>query len=73
LIVILFLGHSHFRTFGGLHSSETLGHSLRELHSAISKIEIKSLQRFFSSGMEEDDFLENRDHMFSYAELYDEN
>ncbi|XP_046455765.1 protein misato homolog 1-like [Daphnia pulex] len=66
-------GHSHFRTFGGLHSSETLGHSLRELHSAISKIEIKSLQRFFSSGMEEDDFLENRDHIFSYAELYDEN
>lgn len=66
------LGHSHFRTYGGLHSSVSLGHSLRKLHAAISKIEVKNLQRFLSSGMEEGDFLENRDHILSYAELYDE-
>lgn len=67
-----FLGNSHYRTYGGLHSSVSLGQSLRKLHAAISKIQIKDLQRFLSSGMEEDDFLENRDHIFSYAELYDD-
>ena len=38
----------------------------------LPKIQIKDLQRILSSGMEEDDFLENRDHIFSYAELYDD-
>ncbi|KAI9552609.1 hypothetical protein GHT06_020476 [Daphnia sinensis] len=63
---------SHFCTFGGLHSSVSLGHSLKNLHTELSKIEGRSLQNFFSSGMEQDDLLENRDRIISYAELYEE-
>ncbi|KAK4013930.1 hypothetical protein OUZ56_026481 [Daphnia magna] len=63
----------HFCTFGGLHSSVSLGHSLKYLHTELSKIEGRSLQKFFSSGLEQDDLLENRDRIIGYAELYEEN
>lgn len=62
---------SYFSTFGGLHSSIALGNSLRQLHTAISKIDVKKLQNFFSSGMEEDEIYENRDQIINYVELYD--
>ncbi|XP_057378953.1 protein misato homolog 1-like [Daphnia carinata] len=62
----------NFCTFGGLHNSVSLGHSLRNLHTELSKIERTSLQKFLSSGMEQDDLLENRNRIISYAELYEE-
>ncbi len=62
----------NFPTFGGIHNSASLGDSLTKLHVEISKIGIKRLQNFLSSGVEEDELLENRDRILSYAERYDE-
>lgn len=59
-----------FSTYGGLHSSLSIGNSLKQLYTKISKINVKKLQSFLSSGMEEDDLLENRDRIVYYSELY---
>lgn len=61
-----------FSTYGGVHNSDAIGQSLKKLHEAVSKINVKKLQHTLASGLEEDDLLENRDKLSGYAELYEE-
>uniref|UniRef100_A0A1B6G8Y2 Protein misato n=1 Tax=Cuerna arida TaxID=1464854 RepID=A0A1B6G8Y2_9HEMI len=54
----------------GLHSCQSLGHSLETLHSEAKRINIRSLHQFASAGLESLELLESLEQLLCLSELY---
>jgi len=63
-------GMGKFSAMTGLHSSSSFGNSVQELHSGVSRINLKKLHRFMSLGVEEEDLTESQHKLIEYAECY---